>query len=350
MAIGTRLTRRHLLVSGGASLLAGGAFLAGPPAAHALSNAAIRAIDVSAKPITKFHRSNGAERRFGRLEFRGGLVLSSGDSDFGGLSGLLLEPDGQRLLAITDEGSWLSARLVYSANAPAGLSEARMGPLLARNGRPLDRKRDADAEAIALVEGNLTRGVALVAYERNHRIARHPIHDGMLGAPTSLVTLPPEARRMRSNKGLEALTILQGGPHRGAMIAFSERYPADTELHTGWLWVAGEPRRLTIPEIGGYEITDVASLADGALLVLERRFRWTEGVRMRLRRFEAASVRPGALPAGETLLEADMGHEIDNMEALAVHRTGETVLTLASDNNFNTLLQRTVLLQFGLVG
>jgi hypothetical protein len=344
------LTRRRLLGWGGASLL-GGAVASGSPAALAASKAATRPIEVSAKAIAKFHRGNGAERRFGRLEFRGGLVLSSSDAEFGGWSGLVIEPDGQRLFAISDEGAWLSARLVYSANAPCALTEARMGPIPARNGRALDRKRDADAEAIVLVEGNLHRGVVLIAYERNHRIARHPIHDGVLGAPTTLVTLPPDARRMRSNKGLEALTILQGGPHRGAIIAFSERYPDNDALHTGWLWVGAEPRRLTIPDIGGYEVTDVASLVDGSLLVLERRFRWTEGVRLRLRRFEAASVRPGAMPTGEILLEADMGHEIDNMEGLAVHRaaTGETVLTLVSDNNFNTLLQRTVLLQFTLV-
>jgi hypothetical protein len=39
------------------------------------------------------------------------------------------------------------------------------------------------------------------------------------------------------------------------------------------------------------------------------------------------------------------------MEGLAVHRgaRGETVLSLISDNNFRTILQRTVLLQFTLV-
>ena len=38
------------------------------------------------------------------------------------------------------------------------------------------------------------------------------------------------------------------------------------------------------------------------------------------------------------------------MEGLAVHTgsQGETLLTLISDDNFNSLLQRTVLLQFAL--
>ena len=50
------------------------------------------------------------------------------------------------------------------------------------------------------------------------------------------------------------------------------------------------------------------------------------------------------------LIEADLGQQIDNMEGISVHRAGgETVLTLISDNNFS-LLQRTMLLQFSLVG
>jgi hypothetical protein len=45
-----------------------------------------------------------------------------------------------------------------------------------------------------------------------------------------------------------------------------------------------------------------------------------------------------------------MGFQIDNMEGLSVHRSasGETVLTLVSDDNFS-IIQRTILLQFTLL-
>ena len=51
------------------------------------------------------------------------------------------------------------------------------------------------------------------------------------------------------------------------------------------------------------------------------------------------------------LFEADLGYQIDNMEALGVHvaKDGTTILTMISDDNFS-LLQRTILLQFALVG
>jgi hypothetical protein len=62
-----------------------------------------------------------------------------------------------------------------------------------------------------------------------------------------------------------------------------------------------------------------------------------------------AMIKPGALVDGAELITADMGQQIDNMEALSVHRDsgGALVLTLISDDNFSPL-QRTLLLQFTL--
>lgn len=343
-----RPTRRALLGLVGATGLAGPC--AGARAEPPGPPAEARTIEITARRIESFSRTDGSRRRFGRLEFRGGLVLSSPDKGFGGFSGLVVEPDGRRMLAVSDEGSWLAATIAYEGERPAGLGAARLGPIRGLVGRSLDRKRDLDAEAITLAEGNLDRGTVLVGFERNHRIGRFPVVGGSLGAPIGYLKLPPEARRMTRNKGFEAVAVLSGGPHKGSPIAFSERFPDNPGQHTGWLWIGGEPRRLALPDIGEFEVTDAASLADGTLLLLERRFRWTEGVRMRVRRFPAAEVRPGAVMSGDVLIEADMSAEIDNMEGLAVHRSprGDTVLTLMSDDNFSSFLQRTILLQFTL--
>ena len=63
-------------------------------------------------------------------------------------------------------------------------------------------------------------------------------------------------------------------------------------------------------------------------------------------------MRPGAKIRGELLFDANLRHQIDNMEGLAVHNGGEDeiIVTMISDNNFNRVLQRTVLLQFALKG
>jgi hypothetical protein len=65
---------------------------------------------------------------------------------------------------------------------------------------------------------------------------------------------------------------------------------------------------------------------------------------MRIRRIKASDIKRGALITGETLLEATDALNIDNMEGIAAHRSpsGETILTLISDDNFSAL-ERTLL-------
>ncbi len=308
-------------------------------------------IEIQARPITHFQTGSPGVRRFGKLEFRGGLVLSSSNESFGGWSGLTIDADGQRLLAVSDKGSWLSAEIAFRDDVPVGLVKARLGSLLALKGRKIDKKRDLDAEALAPLEGNLQRGLMLIGFERNHRIGVFPVVDGSVLAPLRYLRLPAEARRMRSNSGFEAVAVMKGGPHKGSVVAFSERFPGPTTQHTGWIWINDVAHRMTLADLGGFDITDAVSLTDGTLILLERRFRWTEGVKMRIRRLEASAIKPNAVLEGEVLIEADLASAIDNMEALAAHRgrNGETVLTIMSDNNFNTLLQRNLLLQFVLI-
>ena len=115
--------------------------------------------------------------------------------------------------------------------------------------------------------------------------------------------------------------------------------------------MAGQPKPLALTNPEGFDITDAAALRDGSLLVLERRFRWSEGVKMRLRHIAAKRVKPGQVLSGRTLIRADLRYHIDNMEGLAVHvdKRGRTILTMISDDNFNAFLQRTILLQFELL-
>ncbi len=73
---------------------------------------------------------------------------------------------------------------------------------------------------------------------------------------------------------------------------------------------------------------------------------------MRIRRIRAwRGIKPGALVDGTPLIVADLAYQIDNMEGIGVSRDahGDTILTLVSDDNFS-VLQRTLLLQFKLVG
>ena len=308
------------------------------------------AIEVRAKLIANFSRGKDAVVSDGRLAWRGGLVLTSPSSYFGGWSGLRLDDEGRRFVAVSDAGLWMTGELAYDANErPRALRETRIGPLLALNGKPLRRMRDRDAEAIAVASGTVSKGTAYIAFEQNDRIGIFDVSEKGMGAPRAYIRMPDEKRRMRTD-GIEALAVLKGGPRQGALVAFTENPLRGDKVHRGWIWAKGVPQGFTLTGIGDFSITDAASLSDGSVLLLERRFRWLEGLRVRLRHVAADSIRPGAAVTGDVLLEADLSHEIDNLEGLAVHRGvhGEDVVTMISDDNFNRILQRTVLLQFTL--
>ena len=102
-------------------------------------------ITVEARPITSFVRS-GPERPLGKLKFLGGLVLTSPSPYFGGWSGLLLDDEAKTFLALSDSGVWMSGSLTYSGRRLSGVTNARLGPLLDRSGRPLPHRRDRDSE------------------------------------------------------------------------------------------------------------------------------------------------------------------------------------------------------------
>ena len=70
-------------------------------------------IEITARPIAHFERGRPDVKRFGELEFRGGLVLTSPSTHFGGWSDLIVEADGNSLFAISDVGGWLSADIKY---------------------------------------------------------------------------------------------------------------------------------------------------------------------------------------------------------------------------------------------
>lgn len=326
--------------------VAGGIALAeGKPETRGM---AVNAIGVDARPLAGFDKSNPAMTRFGRLEWRGGVVLSSSSRHFGGWSGLSIEANGQRFLAISDAGTWMSGELTYRGRQVAGVAASRIGPLLATDKKALSRARDRDAEAISLLEGNTQKGTALISFEGNDRIGRFALSPNGIGAPSAYLSVPAEVKKIRSADGFEAVAVLQGGPHKGSVVAFAERLLPNEKSHSGWIWVSGAPKRFSLSDVGGFDITDAVGLPDGSVVVLERRFRWTEGVKMRLRLLNAADIKPGAKLTGETLIEADLNQEIDNMEGIAAHRgaDGEIILTLISDDNFNPFLQRTLLLQF----
>ena len=124
-------------------------------------------IDIQATPIASFDNRDPSITRFGALEFRGGLVLTSKYAAFGGISAINVEPDGAHFLAITDRGSWLRGRIVYEDGKPAGIADAEMAPILGADGKPLAARGWFDVESLTELDG-----MHYIGIERVEQIVR----------------------------------------------------------------------------------------------------------------------------------------------------------------------------------
>jgi hypothetical protein len=301
------------------------------------------AIEIQSQPLPAFLHADPTRKNFGTLEFRGGLELTSRFKEFGGFSAIRVAADGAHFIALSDRGWWLRGRITYDGIRPSGIADAEMAPVLGPDGRTLAGRGWYDTESIAEDGGTLYVGI-----ERVNRIVRFDYGKDGLSARAQPIEVPAGVRGLPNNKGLEALVFVpRKEPLGGTLIAISER-GLDRDGNIQAFLIGGpRPGNFTVKRNADFDVSDAALLPGGDLLLLERKFSWTSGLFVRIRRLALADLRPGAVVDGPVLLDVDLGYAIDNMEGLSVHRgaNGENVLTLISDDNFS-MLQRTLLLQF----
>ncbi len=303
-------------------------------------------LNVRALPIEAFDPADRSKKRFGALEFRSGLILTSAFRGFGGLSAIRVGTDGASFTALSDKGDWFTGTIVYSGRVMTGLADVKSAPMLGEDGKPIQSKGWFDSESLAF-DGP----IAYVGLERVNRILRFDFSQGGILSRSEVVTTPPAIARLPYNKGLEALSFVPKGlPLAGTLIAISERGLDKSGNLLGFLIGGPSPGEFTVRRTQDFDVSDCALLPSGELLLLERKFSFVSGIGIRIRRIALSALKPGALVDGPSIFEADLGTEIDNMDGLDVHRDadGDLVLTMISDDNFS-MLQRTLLLQFRLV-
>lgn len=308
-------------------------------------------IRVTARPIPSFRIGDREKTIFGELEWIGGLELIGSSRHFGSLSGISVSDDGKSILAITDNGFWVKGSVEENSDAvPIGLSGVQVAPILDRRGRVINEKGSADAESVDRAIRN-GKPVYLVAFERGHRVEAYDRVPGKFPTRPSRIQIPSAVTKLRANKGLESIAIgPPGTANSGTIVLIAERARRSAANIPGWIAYPGKKyRSFQVRRLDDFDITDAAFLPDGNLLLLERRFSYSGGIFMRLRRISAADLRSRKVVDGPVLMTADFTHQIDNMEGLAVHLSpaGETILTIVSDDN-RSILQRTLLLRFRL--
>ncbi len=313
------------------------------PPASASEQAPVETIEIVARPITQFHIGHD-EKRFGPLEFVGGLEMTARSRNFGGLSAIRFLKPGTEFIGVADTGFWFFGTVAHGGDGrPSGIRNFTMQQMVNEKGQPIDRKWEVDAEGL-----NVKDGIATVGFERNHRVAQFKIDPTGMKAPFRLLDFLIPANELRRNRGFETVTRAPAdGPLKGALVVVSEK-SLDKSGNIYAAIIEGPGKGIfTVKRNGEFDITDGAFLPGGDLLLLERSFSMAGGVKMRLRRIAGAEIAKGKIADGAVLLEADMAYQIDNMEGMDVWRRGDgkLIVSLVSDDN-HSILQRNLYLEF----
>lgn len=307
--------------------------------------AGVTEVPVTNRVISQFVPGSD-QRVFGKLEFLGGISYASGNALLGAISAIRFREDRAHFVAVLDTGHWLTGRVERDAEGRlSGLADVRTRSMIDRDGADEKVKGRMDAEGLALVKGEV-----LVAFEVFHRIDAYPDPGFMEARPERRLKVPIERREMRANRGMETLAISPAtGPLGAVPVVVTERsLDKDGNVFAA---VLDGPRKglFAVRRSDPWDITDGGFLPNGDLLLLERRFRLSDGMGMRIRRIDGEAIRPGAVVGGEVLIDADLSQQIDNMEGLDVVAMAEDdirVIVVSDDNH--SILQRNLMLEFRL--
>lgn len=283
--------------------------------------------------------NNPSQPGVDRFGYLGGITISSADRNFGGLSGMALTPSGDRLIAVSDRGYWLTARIVEDEkHRLVGLDNAEFGPMLDDLGQPLEGEW-RDAESIELGAA----GSIFVSFERQHRVWRYDVRGSLFDSRPVELDAPKALRQAPKNGGIEALAVLSDG----RLLAVTEASRDQNGDLSGWLMHLGGSVPLALRASGTFKPTDFAVLRNGDLLMLERRFSHVGGLGIRVSRIDAADIKPDGLLVSEEIALLQPPMNIDNFEGIAAVPApgGGTWVYLLSDDNFNAV-QQTLLMKF----
>lgn len=327
------------------------------------------AIELRTSPVP-LQAINPGKRTLDRLTYLGGWHLTSPNARLGGLSDLKVLPDGN-LLSVDDEGHFVWIDLDADGLRPVA---ARMAPMLDGEGRSFTSKSEADAEGLAFAQG-----VALVSFERDHRVLAYDLARCEAAARGARVDfgrygqdLPGAFARagitVGENEGPEPLAVtpnfylIEGletivGGASPLSVRPIEAAP-DFILRIG----QGQP-----PFVGADVLPDGENLrlfslhrsftptVGNVISIVETKLEWWFDVAglpasrpTEIRARAAVQYRVGA---SQKLADMNLLLTIDNFEGIAARRMpdGKVRLYIVSDDNFSAS-QRTLLMAFELPG
>jgi hypothetical protein len=261
-----------------------------------------------------------------KLEQVGFLNVDRNEKDYGGFSGLVIKNEGSEALVITDKSFFFVFELQRDEDdILTGYSVIRKGQILSSKGEHLNG-RNTDSESIAMDANNNY----YISFESNHRIMMHKEVEGR-GA---FIPKHPMFRKLPVNKGIEALAI----DNDNRLIAIPEKPPSGFSDIPIFRLQKNTWEIIKYVEIkDNFLVTDAEMLPQGLLLILERKFSWTQGFKTR---FRLISLDKFDTKEPITVFTST-ANQFDNLEGLTLwkDKKGEMRILTVSDDNFHPLQQ-----------
>ena len=260
------------------------------------------------------------------LEQVGFLNIDRNEKNYGGFSGLIVQDEGSEALILTDKSFFFVLKLQRNDDdILTGYSVTRKGRILSSKGEYLNG-RNTDSESIVISKNNNY----YISFESNHRIMMHTNVEGK----GVFIPKHPMFRKLSVNKGIEALAI----DNEDRLIAIPEKPPlgvSDVPIfrlqNNKWEII----KYLKIKD--DFMVTDAEFLPQGLLLILERKFSWTQGFKTR---FRLISLNKFDNKKPITVFTST-ANQFDNLEGMALwkDKKGAIRILTVSDDNFHPLQQ-----------
>ena len=261
-----------------------------------------------------------------KLEQVGFLNIDRNEKDYGGFSGLLIKNAGTEALVVTDKSFFFVLQLRRDDNDfLTGYSVIKKGRILSSKGEHLNG-RNTDSESIAMDANNNY----YISFESNHRIMMHAEIEGK----GIFVPKHPMFRKLSVNKGIEALAI----DNENRLIAIPEKPPSGISDIPIFRLQNNKWEIIKYVKIeDNFLVTDAEILPMGLLLILERKFSWTQGFKTRFRLISLDKF-DNTEPI---IVFTSTANQFDNLEGMTFwkDKKGEMRILTVSDDNFHPLQQ-----------